>query len=198
MSTQAFSGNWGAGLGGLFWMKVSGDLVMKTFLGIFHLSILSSALGDFGQEFGDLPAVGFIFDALGVGGFNLGTIISLALTLVFLAVPPAAWYLYEKNYEPDFWSKPSPNRLILISTIVLYSTLLCVELSILSSNIMASAALQQNPSPFPLLDDEQPASPFIQGSLALLVTALGVVMGFVTSRLIQQVEIENLLLKERN
>ena len=96
----------------LFWLKAFGDLTMKVFLGIFHLSILAGAM-PFSQPFEELTGIGDAFYAVGMGSWNLGTIMAVALTLVFLFTPPGGWYIYLTRYDgPQFWKRESPDRLI--------------------------------------------------------------------------------------
>lgn len=205
MSTQqAASGSFGwasPSLGGLFWTKAAGDFSMKVFLGVFHISILAPAVRNFGQPFSELPEpLASFFEALALGELNLGIVIAIALTVVFLATPPAAFFLWEKYYSPTFWQTPSPNRLILGSVIFLYGSLLCVELTILAQNVMATAVAQQNPNDWDIIlgNTNLPTSPFIQAALALLTTALGVCLGAFTSKLLLQVEAANLFNQGRN
>ncbi len=175
----------------LFWLMVSIDVVAKGFLGFWHLSVLSGALGSFGSEFGSLVGLGPAFDAMGMGSWTLGTILALAMTLVFLGTSPAAWYTYETKYTgPKFWETPSPDRLILMTIIGLYSALILFELIIIGQNIMAAAAIEQDAGPWgPLITEEDaPTSPLVQVGLSVLMTLLGVVVGWLSSRILIQIE----------
>ena len=172
----------------LFYAKATGDLIIKGALAIFHIGLLVPAMPFKDHYLGAIPGFGDFFDTFGLGDMTLGGMMGFVLTLFSIIVPCGLWYLALTSRvleDPHgFFRESKVNRVVLTCVLVLYLGLLLLEISLIMARISAISA----PPVFPGLQLDPPPNVFTMMVLSFLITAISFLMGWVTARLIIQVE----------
>lgn len=174
----------------LFYIKCAGDAFIKALTGCFHLVLLSSAMPYQEEYLGEIPGIGHVFTGLFMGDLTLGALMAFLLTLGCIVIPVVFWYvsLTTRIFEDHqgFWRESKTNGIVFASILGVFIGLQVMEFSLLFQRIHDVA------DPVVIggitLEDEASPNVWTMGVLSFLVMGLNFLFGWVTARLIIQVE----------